>query len=263
MKTQSAGNQRRYKSSQVGTSETLRVKLNNDRFSQWLGGIIDGDGYIQVSKKGYTSLEITMGIEDLSLLRYIQNKLGGSIKLRSGAKAYRYRLHNKEGMIKLFSFINGHIYNTARLAQLHRASQILNVPIISSIPLDFNNNWFGGIFDSDGTITFSLKNNIPQLSIRVVAKLLVNIQPFQSILGGSIYYDNSQYGCYVWSIQKREDIDKFLLYFKDNIFKSNKSKRIFLIKEYYKLYDLRAYNPESDYNKVWTLFLDKWNYKLR
>jgi hypothetical protein len=40
-----------------------------------------------VSKKGYSSLEITMGLEDLPCLKYIQNKLGGSIKMRSGAKA--------------------------------------------------------------------------------------------------------------------------------------------------------------------------------
>ncbi|KAL6557412.1 cytochrome c oxidase subunit 1 [Orobanche minor] len=77
-KTQSAGNQR-YKSSLVA-------------------GIIDGDGSIQVSQKGYTYLEITMGLEDLPLLRYIQHMLGGSIKMRAGAKAYRYRLHNHLAM---------------------------------------------------------------------------------------------------------------------------------------------------------------------
>jgi ubiquinol-cytochrome c reductase cytochrome b subunit len=81
-----------------------------------------------------------MGIEDLALLRYIQDKLGGSIRLRSGAKAYRYRLHNKPGMINLINLINGHIYNSARLAQLHKICQILNLPVISSVPLDLNSN---------------------------------------------------------------------------------------------------------------------------
>ncbi|XP_073307128.1 cytochrome c oxidase subunit 1-like [Primulina huaijiensis] len=95
-KTQSAGNQR-HKSSLVGTSETTRATTYPKSFCEWLAGIIDGDGTIQVSKQGYTSLEITMGLEDLPLLRYIQHMLGGSIKMRSGAKAYRYRLHNKLG----------------------------------------------------------------------------------------------------------------------------------------------------------------------
>lgn len=71
-----------------------------------------------------------MGLEDLYALRYIQNKLGGSIKLRSGAKAYRYRLHNKEGMLKVISVINRHIRHSGRLAQLHRVCQVLNVPLI-------------------------------------------------------------------------------------------------------------------------------------
>ena len=89
--TQSAGNQRRFISSQVGTSETTRAATNpfSKSFCEWLAGVIDGDGSLQVSKQGYTSLEITMGLEDLALLRYIQDKLGGSIKMRSGAKAYR------------------------------------------------------------------------------------------------------------------------------------------------------------------------------
>ena len=109
--TQSAGNQRCFISSQVGTSETTRAATHpfSKSFCEWLAGVIDGDGSLQVSKQGYTSLEITMGFEDLQLLRYIQDKLGGSIKMRSGAKAYRYRLHNRKGMIKLINSINGHI----------------------------------------------------------------------------------------------------------------------------------------------------------
>jgi hypothetical protein len=53
-----------------------------------------------------------------------------------------------------------------------------------------------------------------------------------------------------------------LSYFKNNIFKSNKSKRLFLIKEYYILCDLKAYHPNSDHHKIWLLFLDKWNNRV-
>lgn len=72
-KTESAGNQRRFNSSLVGTSETTRAAICSNSFGQWLAGVIDGDGSLLVSKQGYTSLEITMGLEDLPLLRYIQN----------------------------------------------------------------------------------------------------------------------------------------------------------------------------------------------
>ena len=82
---QSAGNQR-HESSLVETSETTRVASYSKSFCDWLAALRDGDGSLQVSKKGYTSLEITMGLEDFPCLRYVQNKLGGSIKIRSGAK---------------------------------------------------------------------------------------------------------------------------------------------------------------------------------
>jgi hypothetical protein len=85
-----------------------------------------------VSKQGYTSCEITTSLEDEKALRIIQNKLGGSIKLRSGVKAVRYRLQNKEGMLKLIHKINGYIRNTKRLPQLHKVCSILNIETVSA-----------------------------------------------------------------------------------------------------------------------------------
>jgi hypothetical protein len=41
-----------YKEHLVGTSETIRT---SDKFNEWLGGLIDGDGSLLVSKKGHVS----------------------------------------------------------------------------------------------------------------------------------------------------------------------------------------------------------------
>ncbi|KAL6519546.1 cytochrome c oxidase subunit 1 [Orobanche minor] len=243
-KTQSAGNQR-HKSSLVGTSETTRATTYPKSFCEWLAGIIDGDGSIQVSQKGYTYLEITMGLEDLPLLRYIQHMLGGSIKMRAGAKAYRYRLHNHLGMIKLMNCINGHIRHSARLLQLHRVCQVLEIPVILPIPLDAQSNWFAGFFDADGTISIAMKHGLPQLSIRVTNKLLQDLESYKVVFGGSLYFDSSQNGYYQWSIQSRKDVIMMLSYFKSKTFRSHKSRRFFLIEEYYSLYDLKAFKPDS------------------
>jgi hypothetical protein len=114
-----------------------------------------------------------MGLEDLPCLRYIQDKLGGSIKMRSGAKAYRYRLHNRQGMINLIHCINGYIRHSSRLLQLHRVCQQLNIPVIGTAPLCYleeeeasemlplqanKSSWFAGFFDADGTIGIYMKN---------------------------------------------------------------------------------------------------------
>src|SRR5271155_381597 len=76
----------------VGTPETIRPlsSLSDISFNQWLAGLIDGDGSLLINKSGYTSCEITMSLEDTHALLIIKNKLGGSIKLRSGVKAIRY-----------------------------------------------------------------------------------------------------------------------------------------------------------------------------
>ncbi|CAO3588777.1 unnamed protein product [Absidia cylindrospora] len=109
-----------------------------------------------------------MELGDLRCLCYIQDKLGGSIKMRSGAKAYRYRLHNKQGMTNLINCINGHIRHTSRLQQLHRVCQQLEIPVNFPTNLNKNSSWFAGFFDADGTITMSMKNNRPQLMPKTV-----------------------------------------------------------------------------------------------
>lgn len=256
--TQSAGNQR-HESSLVGTSETTRVAPYSKSFCEWLSGLIDGDGSLQVSKKGYTSLEITIGLEDLHCLRYIQDKLGGSIKMRSGAKAYRYRLHNKQSMINLINCINGHIRHTSRLQQLHRVCQQLEIPVIYPTKLDKESNWFAGFFDADGTITMNMKNYRPQLSIRVVNKLLQDVQYYKDVFGGNVYFDSAQNGCYQWSVQSREDVLKMLKYFKTHTSRSHKLQRLFLIQDYFTLRDLEAFKADSIHSKAWLDFMNRWN----
>ena len=101
----------RYMSSHlVGTSETTRTS----KFNQWLAGLIDGDGSLLISKKGYPSCEITVHLTDEKMLRVIQKQLGGSIKPRTGVQAVRWRLHNREGVLNLINRINGEIRNSSR-----------------------------------------------------------------------------------------------------------------------------------------------------
>ena len=125
---------RRITSHLVGTSETTRAtsyEKNETRFNQWLAGMIDGDGTLQVSKAGYSSCEITVSLADERLLRLIQNKLGGAIKARSGVKAIRWRLHNRAGMLDLVNRVNGYIRHSGRLVQLNRVCAILDLPLLS------------------------------------------------------------------------------------------------------------------------------------
>jgi hypothetical protein len=80
-----------------------------------------------------------MGFLDDKALNSIKEKLGGSIKLRSGVKALRYRLHNKTGMINLIHRINGHIRHSSRLKQLEVICHHLKIQILYPTTIQFNN----------------------------------------------------------------------------------------------------------------------------
>ena len=232
-------------------------------FNEWLSGLIDGDGSLLINKKGYISCEITMSLKDEHALRYIQNKLGGSIKLRSGVKAVRYRLHNKKGMIELINRINGKVRHTSRLKQLNLLCTVLDIDFIMPDKLHKKHGWFSGFFDADGTITFSFKNNNPQLTVSVSNKLLIDIYWFKEVFGGNIYFDRSHNGYYKWSIQSKDDILSFLNYIISCPSRSIKRKRLFLVNQYYELKEIKAYLEDENtaMYKAWKKFVDKWNSK--
>lgn len=254
----------------VGTSETTRVshlKLDSS-FNQWLAGLIDGDGSLLVSKAGYTSCEITLSLEDEKTLAIIQDKLGGSIKYRSGAKAVRYRLHNKEGMVCLINRINGEIRHSARMVQLASVCSKLGITPLSSYPLNRTNHWFAGFFDAEGTVTYSLKGNgtkYPQLTISVSNKAFIDLKSFKEVLGGEIYFDQSQNGYFKWSVQSKEAINPILAYFKTCPSRTTKVVRLHLIKTYYELLSIKAYSAsvESAQGKAWARFNEKWGSKVK
>lgn len=252
----------------VGTSETIRPlsskasnQSNSDlNWNQWLAGLIDGDGSLLVSKTGNTSCEITMSLYDEHALAQIKKNFGGSIKLRSGVKALRYRLHHKEGMIALINCINGNIRHSARFTQLAKVCSIFKLPLVSPNLLSYNDGWFAGLFDSDGTISYSFKHNNPQLTISVSNKFKENINGFTERFGGNIYFDKSGYGSFKWSIQSKSDILNFLNYIKIVPSRSHKRQRIFLVKQFFDLKQIQAYNCDtsSTLYKAWVYFDNKW-----
>lgn len=264
-----ASNQQETKGiSRVGSSETLRSlssKVQSElKWNQWLAGLIDGDGCFLVSKSGYTSCEITMGIEDERALMEIKQKLGGSVKLRAGINAVRYRLNNKKGMLDLLARVNGHIRNPVRLKQLKLVCDTLNIELLEPSMLDKDNNWFSGFFDADGSVTYSMKNGYPQLTISATNKHEENVKHFENVFSGKVYYDKGGYGSFKWTIQGKEDVLCFLDYVIKNPCRSHKKQRLFLIPKYYKLKDLKAYRQEegSALHKAWLSFNEDWKNTL-
>jgi Cytochrome C and Quinol oxidase polypeptide I/LAGLIDADG endonuclease len=230
----------------------------NNKFYEWLAGLIDGDGSFLLNKQGYASLEITMDIRDEHALQIIKNVYGGSIKLRSGANALRYRLHHKSGLLSLINDINGNIRNSKRLVQLNKICIKYELKLIYPKPLTFNNGWLSGFIDADGTITINSTNN--QLSISASQKTYELLEPLIKLYGGNIYIDNGKSQSFKWYISKRENIVNLLNYFKNSPCRSAKIKRIHLINKFYELKDIKAHKalPGTALYKAWYYFYNKW-----
>ena len=235
---------------------------SNLRFKQWLAGLIDGDGSFTFSKKGYAGLEVTMDIRDECALQAVKNVYGGSIKLRSNAKALRYRLHHKEGLLRLINDVNGLIRNSHRLVQLNKVCIKYEISLISPYKLTYDSAWFSGFFDADGSISINTSNW--QLSLTATQKIPELLNPLVELYGGHVYIDNGSSESFKWYITKREDILKLIDYFKENPPKSAKIKRLLLINNFYELKDMKAHKATSGtlLAKSWQIFFKKWlNYE--
>lgn len=240
----------------VGTSEHIRLltKYKKKGFNEWLSGLIDGDGYFAISKKNYACLEITMDIRDSNCLKIIQNIFGGSLKMRSGSKSVRYRLHDKKGLLSLLYYVNGNIRLSKRILQFNNILNLYKIDYIEAQSLNFNNGWLSGFFDADGTITINY-NNL-QLAISISQKDRYILDIIVSIYKGYVYIDRNS-NTFKWYITKKEDILILLEYFKKYPSHSEKKQRLHLIPSYYDLISLKKTNPF--FEKKLKLFMEKWD----
>jgi hypothetical protein len=200
-----------------------------------------------------------MDIRDEHALQIIKNVYGGSIKIRSGANALRYRLHHKSGLLSLINDVNGHIRNSNRLLQLNKICNKYDLLLIHPLKLNYKNGWLSGFFDADGTIT--INNNNAQLSIALSQKTDPKglLLPLKELYGGNIYIDRVTQTFKLY-FTKREDIFNLLDYFKNYPSRSAKKNRIHLIKNFYELKDLKAHKALSGtlLYKSWQYFKLKW-----
>lgn len=153
-------------------------------FNQWLAGLIDGDGYFILIKKGYSSCKITMDARDVKVLNEIKQKYGGIIKPISNASAVRYKLRHKQGLISLINDVNGLIRNPARLLQMNKLCIKYDIALIYPGPLTFNDGWLSGFIDSDGSIYYNEVSG--QIFIGLTQKNKYLLEPLISIYGGRV-----------------------------------------------------------------------------
>jgi hypothetical protein len=224
-------------------------------FPQWLAGLIDSDGSFQVSKHGYTSMEITAGLADTPMLSFAAGLFGGKISPRTGVKAWRLRIHNLAGMMLLVTLVNGWIRHTSKLVAFTRVCVQLGIAVIKPM-LVATVPYLAGFFDGDGTIGFSFKGGHPQLTLSVANKLRIDLVCFLTVFGGAVYHDISWNG-YIWSVQSRADVTRVSAALAPYA-QSAKSRRFAMVPRYYELVGLRAYQVSSPHHHAWIHFANEW-----
>lgn len=222
-------------------------------FNTWLAGVIDGDGSFVISKKGYVSLKITMDIRDKSALYLIKERLGGSIKPKSGAKALRYKLHNKNGILEVINRVNGYIRNSNRLIQLNKVCGLYNIELKMPGPLNINSGWLSGIIDSDGSINYNKASK--QIIIQITQKDKLLLDSIQLVYGGKVYFNDNKSFNFKYVIYRKEEVlDLIDHYFVKYPLYSAKKNRLSLIKDLYLLNNINDVNN----NKKFVDLINKW-----
>jgi len=226
-----------------------------DSFFEWLAGVIDGDGYFNLSKGGTARLIITMDIRDKSALYEIKQKLGGSIYTIANANALKYQLSHKKGLIVLINGVNGMIRNPIRMLQMNKLCLKYGINLLFPKPLTFNNGWLSGFIDSDGSIYMNEQSGQVFLSASQKNKYL--LEPLIHLYGGRV------------DILRKVEAFKYIVYRKNELFnlidnyfnkyplKTKKSSRLKLIKQFY-LVRVSKNNKDIEKLNEWVIFKDKW-----
>lgn len=160
IENQSAGNQPN--NLVVGSSETIRMLSKKD--SEWLAGIIDGNGNFDFRNNTLKSIRIVMNHRDINVLYKIKNILKcGSIRLKQ-KNVFIYQICNFKDMFFCINSINGNI--RLKVPKFKDSCKFLNIEYIeASSIVPYYSNYLAGLIDTDGSIVLNYPNNRIEVNI--------------------------------------------------------------------------------------------------
>lgn len=229
-----------------------------EKYNEWLAGLIDGDGYFGLSKKGYASVEITTETRDEACLYAIKRRFGGSVKPIAGLKACRYRLHHHSGVVELITAVNGKIRNPTRLTQMYKLCEKYKIEIRYAEPLTYENAWLSGFIDADGSIYINTLSG--QVFITASQKNKLLLDPLVALYGGAVYAVKTTES-FKWTVSRKEEVLALLKYFTENKLKSAKMNRVRIIPEIYECFKkgmLKESLNKTTEGKLCERLRDKW-----
>ena len=197
-----------------------------------------------------------MDARDVKVLNEIKQKYGGTIKSISNANAVRYKLRHKKGLILLINDVNGLIRNPARLLQMNKLCVKYDIKLKYPKPLTFNDGWLSGFIDSDGSIYYNEASG--QTFIGLTQKNKYLLEPLILIYGGRVDILSPKIEAFKYVIYRKAELFNLIEnYFINYPLKTEKMKRVNLIKDFYLLIIHRKSLDIQKFNE-WVKFKDKW-----
>jgi hypothetical protein len=123
-------------------------------------------------------------------------------------------------------------------------------------PLTFNNGWLSGFIDSDGSVYYNEASGQVFISLSQKNKYL--LEPLIAIYGGRVDILSPKIEAFKYIIyRKTELINLINNYFNNYTLKTEKMKRVNLIKDFYVFRPHRNSQDIKKFNE-WVKFKDKW-----
>jgi hypothetical protein len=184
-----------------------------------------------------------MDTRDKQVLYDIKHKFGGSIYTIANANALRYQLSGKKGLITLINAVNGLVRNPTRLLQMNKLCVKYEIELLYPKPLTYNNGWFSGFMDSDGSIY--LNQTSGQIFISASQKNKYLLEPLIQLYSGRIDITSPKEEAFKFIIYRKQEVFNMVdNYFSKYPLKSKKQKRINMIKEFF------VKRPSSNCNNI-------------
>nr|QBM09648.1 hypothetical protein [Dactylella sp.] len=129
-----------------------------------------------------------------------------------------------------------------------------NIELKQPLPLTFNNGWFSGFIDSDGSVYYSETSG--QVFISIFQKSIYLLELLVNVYGGKISPVSKKIDAFKYVVYKKDDLFNLI----DNSFIQNplrtlKLERVKLIKQFY---TARFHRNSSSSTNEWLAFKNKW-----
>ena len=143
------------------------INYSEQYLANYLAGLIEGDGYISITKEDRVILGITFNLKDKPLAEKLLSYLGKGFIAKRKTNCIELRFSHKQTLCKIIELINGK-FRTPKIDQLYKLIDWMNKKHsmdITKLPLNdspiLNDSWLSGFIDADGC--FYIRNSLKQI----------------------------------------------------------------------------------------------------